>query len=114
MLIKKVIYEMLPKSHNVQLAVVRKSKWLKKLQVALSSIIRKDDELLSDELSDNFEEDGIWNDDSLKETINKISLSAFDIMCQNAKNPTIFNSTHPLTYHKNFDRTQRQKKQLQK
>src|SRR6266542_3191764 len=31
-------------------------------------------------------------------------------MYQNAKNPTVFNSTRPLTYHENSDRTQRQKK----
>ena len=48
-----------PKSRNVQLAAAQESKWLKKLQVASSSIIREDDELSSDELSDNFEEDGI-------------------------------------------------------
>ncbi|CAG8535876.1 13136_t:CDS:2 [Funneliformis caledonium] len=81
------------KSHNVQLAATREN-----------------DELSSDELSDNFEKDGIWNNDSLKETVDKISLSVFDIMYQNAKNPTIFNSTYLLTYHGNSDRTQRRKK----
>ena len=46
----------------------------------------------------------------MEETVDKISLSVFDIMCQNAKNPTIFNSTRPLIYHGNSDRTQRRKK----
>jgi len=46
----------------------------------------------------------------LKETVDKITLSVFDIMYQNAKNPTVFNSTRPLTYHENSDRTQRRKK----
>ena len=47
-----------PKSHNVQLAAARKSKQLKKIQntkVNLLSLLETDDEL-----SDNFEEDGIW------------------------------------------------------
>jgi len=50
---------MLSKSHNVQLEAAQESKRLKKLQAALSNIIRGDDELSNDELSDNFEEDGI-------------------------------------------------------
>jgi len=101
---------MLPKSRNVQLEVAWESKRLKKLQAALSNIIRGDDELSNDKLSNNFEKDDIWNDDSLEKTVDKITLSVFDIMCQNAKNSTIFNSTYLLTYHRNSDRTQRWKK----
>ena len=56
------------------------------------------------------EEDSIWNDDNLEETVDKITLSAFDIICQNAKDSAVFNSARPLTYHGNSGRTQRRKK----
>ena len=46
--------------------------------------------------------------------MDKITPSVFDIMCQNAKNFTIFDSTHLLTYYKNSDRTQRRKKAVVK
>ena len=52
-----------PKSRNLQLAAARKSKQLKKTQTTEESLFEIDD------LSDNFEEDGIWNDDDLEETI---------------------------------------------
>ena len=42
-----------PKSHNLQLAAARKSKQLKKTQMTEESLFEIDD------LSDNFEEDGI-------------------------------------------------------
>src|SRR3954463_7701254 len=96
-----------PKSRNVQLAAARKSKQLKKIQNTeeiLSSLLEIDD------LSDDFEEDGIWNDDDLEETLDKIMPSVFDIVHQNSKNPAIFNNERPLTYHGNSDRTKRQKK----
>ena len=65
------------KSRNVQLAAARKSKQLKKIQTIeeiLSSFLETDD------LSDNFEKDSIWNDDDLEETVDKITPSVFDIM----------------------------------
>ena len=49
-------------------------------------------------------------DIDLEETIDKIEPSVFDIMRQNSKNPVIFNNARPLTYHRNSDRTKRQKK----
>jgi hypothetical protein len=93
-----------PKSRNLQLAAARKSKQLKKTQTIEESLFENDD------LSDNFEEDGIWNDDDLEETVDKITPSVFDIMCQNSKDPVIFNNARPLTYHGNSDRTKRRKK----
>ena len=63
-----------PKSHNFQLAAARKSKQLKKTQTTEESLFEIDD------LSDNFEEDGIWNDDDLEETVDKITPSVFDII----------------------------------
>src|SRR5215213_8834253 len=97
-----------PKSRNVQLAAARKSKQLKKIQNTeenLSSLLET-----NDDLSDDFEEDGIWNDDDLEETIDKITQSVFDIMYQNSKDPAVFNNSRPLTYHGNSDRTKRRKK----
>lgn len=55
----------------------------------------------------------MWYDHDLKETVNKIPESAFDIMHQNAKNPAIFNNKCPLTYHGNSDRIKSEKKLLQ-
>ncbi len=97
-----------PKSRNVQLAAARKSKQLKKIQntkVNLLSLLETDDDL-----SDNFEEDGIWVDIDLEETIDKIEPSVFDIMHQNSKDPAVFNNSRPLTYHGNSERTKRRKK----
>src|SRR5579871_6162855 len=98
-----------PKSRNKQLAAARKSKQLKKIQNTegiLSSLLE-----INDDLSDSFEEDdGIWNDDDLEETIDKITPSVFDIMRQNSKDPAVFNNARPLTYHGNSDRTKRRKK----
>jgi hypothetical protein len=97
-----------PKSHNLQLAgcstaaAAQKSKQLKK--TAEESLFENDD------LSDNFEEDGIWNDDNLEKTVDKITPSVFDIMHQNSKDPVIFNNARPLTYHGNSNRTKRRKK----
>jgi hypothetical protein len=93
-----------PKSRNLQLAAARKSKQLEKTQTTEESLFEIDD------LSDNFEEDGIWNDDDLEETVDKITPSVFDIMRQNSKDPVIFNNARPLTYHGNSDRTKRRKK----
>jgi hypothetical protein len=75
-----------PKSRNLQLAAARKSKQLEKTQTTEESLFEIDD------LSDNFEEDGIWNDDDLEETVDKITPSVFDIMRQNSKDPVIFNN----------------------
>jgi hypothetical protein len=93
-----------PKSRNLQLAAARKSKQLKKTQTTEESLFEIDD------LSDNFEEDGIWNDADLEETVDKITPSVFDIMRQSSKDPVIFNNARPLTYHGNSDRTKRRKK----
>ena len=101
-----------PKSHNVQLAAARKSKQLKKIQntkVNLLSLLETDDDL-----SDNFEEDGIWVDIDLEETIDKIEPSVFDIMHQNSKDPAVFNNSRPFTYHGILKEPKGEKKQLQK
>ena len=100
--------ENVPKFRDVQLATARKSKQLKKIQntkVNLLSLFETDDDL-----SDKFEEDGIWVDIDLEETIDKIEPSVFDIMHQNSKDLAVFNNSRPLTYHGNSERTKRQKK----
>ena len=100
--------ENVPKFRDVQLATARKSKQLKKIQntkVNLLSLFETDDDL-----SDKFEEDGIWVDIDLEETIDKIEPSVFDIMHQNSKDPAVFNNSRPFTYHGNSERTKRQKK----
>ncbi len=58
-------------------------------------------------MSNNFKNNNIWNDNNLKEIIDKINQSVFDIICQNAKNLTIFNNIHSLTYHGNSDKTKK-------
>ncbi|GBB93176.1 hypothetical protein RclHR1_21240001 [Rhizophagus clarus] len=81
----------------------------KSCKIQLAAVL-SDDELTDNKLSNDFEENNIWYDHDLKETVNKISQFAFDIMYQNAKNPVIFNHKCSLTYHGNSDRTKRQKK----
>ena len=104
-----------PKSRNVQLAAAWKRK--KEIQLAESILLDKlsddeltNDELMNKELSDNYKEDGIWNDDDLEETVTKITQSVFEIICQNAENPDVFINKRLLIYHGNFNRTKRRKK----
>ena len=74
-------------------------------------IINSDDD---NELSDYHDSDDNWYDNELENNLNKISQTVFDVMIENAKNPSAFTNKRPLVYIGNSERTQRRKNSANK
>ncbi|GES82983.1 hypothetical protein RCL_jg27849.t1 [Rhizophagus clarus] len=74
-------------------------------------IINSDDD---GELSDYHDFDDDWHDDELENNLNQISQTVFDVMIENAKNPSAFTNKRPLVYIGNSERTQRYKNSTNK
>ncbi|GBC02423.1 hypothetical protein RclHR1_04610009 [Rhizophagus clarus] len=66
------------------------------------------------ELSDYHDFDDDWHDDELENNLNQISQTVFDVMIENAKNPSAFTNKRPLVYIGNSERTQRYKNSTNK
>ena len=65
-------------------------------------------------MSDCHNSDDDWHDDEFENNLNEFSQTVFDVIIENAKEPTVFMNNHPLVYVDNSERTQRRKKSATK
>src|ERR1044072_1083817 len=105
---------MSPKKRKVQLAAARNSKALKARNATNEAWLTIIDSDNDNELSDYHDSDDNWHNDKLENDLDLISQTVFDVMIENAKDPSAFTNNRPSVYIGNSERTQRHKNSANK